>query len=440
MVSICVLFALMAPASPARAGGDAAASAHRFYIQAIHIQGLERTEPFVIYRELLVAKGDSASKARIEESIQRVRNTGLFRKVTYKLVDTPGQHPVSSLPEGVSPVTLEIHIDERWTALPLLTFARGGGTYRLVVGAFDDNFLGRDIGIGAQYERLGSTNSFYGWAFNPRLFDQRLRAGIDVGSRNRTYTLYDQDGAVDGGFLLRRFTVGVYAQKEWLWWLRTKVGLRYNNDSFSYELLSDSLRSLQKQHGLPPPTQQLLGSVTGLLGRIDQDNYLVDGTLFSLSLEHANAALGSSQTMTDVLVGLSHFERFPLKINVGARLAGAVGDINAVQDRFYLGGLDGIRGFASDRFSGQSYWLGNFEFRIPSVDTRWLVLQHVVFVDAAGVSESLSGLATLSGASVGIGLRVIVPKIHDFVARFDYAFPLYGDTTTPLSFGGGQFF
>jgi outer membrane protein assembly factor BamA len=400
-------------------------------IDTITVDGLERTKLFVVRRELLVKEGQTASIALVEESIQRLRNTGLFRKVGYDLVAANGD---------ATEVDLQITVDEKWTTLPIFSFARGGGTYRLVLGAFDDNLLGRYIGIGGQYVRLGDANSFYGWLYHPRLFGQRLRGGIDVGTRNRIYTLFDDTGEVGGGFTRNRFTLGTYLRKEWLWWLRTQASFRWVNDDFSFDLLSPAVEALQRARGLPEPSHALVGGLSLILGRIDQDNYVLDGTLLSLTFEHANDAIGSSDSLTKLLGGLSHFESLPWKSNLSLRLAAGTSEVDAIHHRFYLGGLDAIRGFSSDRFVGEHYWLGNLEFRIPSVDTRWFVLQHVFFADAAGVGDDIGQAASLSGASAGLGLRILVPKIHGFVARVDYAFALDGDAANPLSLGGGQFF
>src|SRR5690606_7473643 len=153
-----------------------------------------------------------------------------------------------------------------------------------------------------------------------------------------------------------------------------------------------------------------------------------------------NEAFGSTDSYRDLLFEFNFFRTLPLKSTIGLRLASGMASTDAIHRRFYLGGLDALRGFAADRFTGNNYWLGNLEFRIPSVDSRWFLLQHVFFVDAAGVSENVSDIGVLSGASSGLGLRIIVPKIQDFVIRVDYAFPIYDAVPSPPGFGGGQFF
>jgi hemolysin activation/secretion protein len=106
----------------------------------------------------------------------------------------------------------------------------------------------------------------------------------------------------------------------------------------------------------------------------------------------------------------------------------------------FLGGLGGVRGLADSRYFGKHVWLANAELRIPSLDMRWLALQHVIFLDAAGIDKRPSQFWSLRAASSGLGLRVISPKIHGMVARIDYAFSMVGDGPYALSFGAGQYF
>ncbi len=407
-------------------------------VEAITIDGLQRTKPGVVYRELLVEEGEIASRAVIAESIQRVRNTGLFRKVTFELARDTTEG--SDTTEGDRAVTLQIEVDERWTTLPMFQLSSGGGTYRLITGAYDTNFLGRYLGLGGRYERLGETNSFYAWAYDPRAFNERLRLGVELGSRNRTFTLYGDDGRQSGGFLVDQFTVGVSVEKEWLWWLRTGISLRFDHDDFSLSTIAPEVADLQRERGLPEPAYFLSGHLGVSLGRIDQDNYLFDGTELGLSLSHTNSAIGSTHDQLKFGFRLNHFEMLPLNSNLGVRIAGGTSSVEAIHRRYYVGGLDSIRGFPHQRFAGEHYWQAGVEYRIPSFDMRWFVLQHIAFVDAAGVSDDIAEFATLSGASAGVGVRVMVPKIQGLIARFDYAWAIDGHAPNALSIGGGQFF
>lgn len=419
-----------------------------YCIRAIDFIDLERTKESVLHGELAYAGvevGRVASIENIEEGVQKIRNLGGFREVLADVLAVPGASPAPESSKGPECVEFDqarlvIQVDEKWTALPIFSFSRGGGTYRLILGAYDVNFLGRYINVGAQYERLGDTNSFFTWISPRRLLGRDLIPSLKLGSRNRVYRLYEPDGSVGGGFLLNRFSVEGSLLKEWHRWLRTGISLRYENDDFSLDLLSDQVREAQQTRGLPAASHALLLGASVTLGELNYDSYLVDGVLFGVSVSHANAHLGSTDSYRDLLVGFNYFQTLPFKSTLGFRLAGGFESTNAVHRRFFLGGLDALRGFASDRFNGPNYWMSTLELRIPSVDSRWFLLQHIFFVDAAGVSEDIGDYAKLSGSSAGIGLRIIVPKIQDFVMRIDYAFPLYEEVANPLGFGGGQFF
>ena len=434
---------------PARAAAeeDAAALQELSCIQSIDFVGLERTRLFVLHGELQssgVEVGRAASLEQIAEGVQKLRNLGVFREVLWDAIEVSGEsrpaEDAGAECAQLQGVRLAIQVDEKWTLLPIFSFTQGGGTHRLILGAYDVNFMGSYINLGAQYERLGDTNSFFTWVSPQRLLGRDLIPALSLGSRNRVYQIYAPNGEVNGGFWLQRFSVEGSLVKKWREWFRTGVGLRFEDDDFSLDLLSEAAREAQQARGLPDPSHAVLMWVSATLGQLDSNRYLVDGTTLSASVTHANAQFGSSDSYRDLLLELNFFRTLPLHSTLGVRLASGFASTEMLHRRFYLGGLDALRGFASDRFSGNNYWLGNLEFRIPSVDSRWFLLQHIFFVDAAGVGENVSDIAALSGASAGLGVRIIVPKIQDFVIRVDYAFPIYDAVASPLGFGGGQFF
>jgi outer membrane protein assembly factor BamA len=407
----------------------------RFEIVAIDVEGLNWTEPYVVDREIIFDEGDTTTYAEVVESVRRIRNTHIFRKVEFEL--TPAENAGQGEPERAR---LDINVDERWTLRPVFSFNRGGGTYRLILGVLDINFLGRYLGVGARYERFGPTNSFLFWAYDPRFLGERLQVGVNAGTFNRIYTLYDDQGDFEGGFLMRRFDAGAYISREWVWWFETFFGMSFLMDTMSLDFISDDIAALQRDRGVPPDNRTLFFEVGGSLGRINEDNYNYDGQRLSLGVDVAHSALGSTHDVVRVDLSGAFFRELPLESNLAVRAATGFADSDLIEHRYFLGGLDAIRGFRHDRFRGEQYWLAGAEFRIPSLDYRWFVLQHVVFVDAAHVSKEPKDYFGLSGASAGVGVRVIIPKIDGFNARIDFAVPLYGHAPNPLSFGGGQFF
>ncbi len=409
-----------------------------FLVNSILIEGATRTSPEVIERELLFAVGSLTDQLEIDESIQRLKNTGLFRTVAYDLVESETD---KSAERNAKLYQLRIAVDERWTLLPAGRIGVGGGVTHLMVGASDANLFGSYLQLGGQYSRTGPANSFLVWFGDPRFLNQRLSLSTDVGLINRQLTFYESDGAVDGSFLLTRSYARLGLEKEWRWWWRTSAKVEVKSESFSYQLIPEEYRLQQEANGGLPKTQSgVVLALASRWGRLDFDNYRIDGGQFLVQWVQTIDMPQLTSPGFNVDVSFLRFATLWLNSTIGLRLNLGFSTQTQNYQKYYLGGLDAVRGFASQRFRGSFFWLANLEYRIPSVDTRWVAVQHVVFLDALGVSDYAFEMWGLSGASVGVGLRVMSPKFHGFVARIGYAFNIYGGDGPALSMGGGQFF
>ncbi|MEZ4460437.1 MAG: BamA/TamA family outer membrane protein [bacterium] len=400
-------------------------------VETIEIQGLDRTERRVVTRELLFKDGGLVTKSQLTESIQRLKNMGLFRTAEYTLIPAD--------PSGVN-VRVVISVDERWTILPFFNVSFGGDLFSLLAGIYDVNLFGKYLEAGFRYQRLGDTNSFVLWFYDPRFLDERLFFGGQFWWANRLRYLFNDKGEVEGGYLRERRLVNIIANKEVSNRLRYGGGISLQHDGFSLDLVDDDTAALQRAQGLPADQQHGIANVNVTLGRIDEDSYFREGLEFSQGLSVSHELWGSSESYVEVGSQLLAFARLPWKQNIGARVGLGFTSAEHIENQFFLGGLDTVRGFYDSRFRGPMYWYMNTEYRVPSLDYRWLVLQHIVFLDAVGVSSRASQLWQPDGISAGIGLRILSPKIYRFGARIDYALPLKGTGTTPLSFGVQQFF
>lgn len=394
-------------------------------IEEVRTEGLYRTDSDVVLRELTFEVPGPATPEDIEESLQRLRNLGIFRVVEHRI-------------EGEDQNVLVIRVDEKWTLLPIFSLQSGGRLNSLILGGFDANAFGRFLQVGGRYQRLGDTNSFVFWLYDPRFLGQRQFGGIDLWWANRIRTLYSEGGELEGGYLRLRQLARLFYEKELSDDLFVGGGLTFQRDTFSYDLITDEVRALQTGSGLPEDTLAVFASGSVRVGRMDIDNYLVEGTRFvqSLSLTMPGSSFSSIESGSQV----TSFIRLPYRQNIGARFGLSFTSATELEQQFFIGGFDTIRGYLDSRFRGSSVWYSNLEYRISSLDYRWLALQHIAFVDAAGVSDRVRTLGNLSGASTGVGLRIMVPKIYSVVIRVDYAFPLIGETTSGLSFGAQQFF
>jgi outer membrane protein assembly factor BamA len=392
-------------------------------VEDIHIEGIRRTKPFVVERELEFNLGDPLRHEDLEESMRRLRNLGIFSTASYEAYGT-----------GVT-----VSVAERWTTIPIFKFNQGGGLTQLIVGAFDVNTLGRYLEFGAQFERLGRANSGVLWFRDPRFLNQRLWFGADLWRINRTQLLYDEAGEVEGGFLLSRSMASFALEKEHTTRFTSGMHMRFLDDAFSMNYLPADVLAAQPEEALPPAGRSLVLGASVAFGRLDFDSFLVDGLLWSNTLDVAPQAGPFDIGFLTGTGELTYFRTLAWRSTFGARLLYGATNTRAEQHLFYVGGLDRIRGFADGRFRGRRHVTGNAEYRIPSFDRPALVIQHVAFVDATRTGDHLLDNAQ-SAAGAGLGLRILSPRIYRLTLRFDYAFSVVNRADAAFSFGAQQFF
>lgn len=407
--------------------------AETYPIRKIFVEGNKRTDRDVVIRELIFEAGDSPTRADIRESAQRLLNMGIFDEVDWHLV------PVSDT-ESEEAYYFLLELEERWTVIPLANGAFGGDLLSLQLGLYDINLFGRYLELGADYRRLGDTNSFSVWFRDPRFLGERLSLSTSIYRNARLRVLYDDAGQAEGGYFRSQWGMSLSFQKEWKWWLTSTFGLTAHADSFSDTYLGVELADMQRAAGGFPDDHEAFSLYAATqVGRIDRRSYLRDGLAGSLSVSYTPPILFSDLHYVDVVASGSAYTTGPLRSTLALTASTGYTTTESLEHQFYLGGLGSLRGFLDSRFRGKAYWLANAEFRIPSIDLDWLALQHVLFVDAGSAGRTPRGYADVDGLSVGIGFRLILPKVYNFVARVDWAFPLVGRGRSPLSLGSGQF-
>ena len=412
-------------------GEGAVSSVEPFLIEDIKVEGLDRTEPGVVLVELVFKVGDTVTLAEVEKGVQRVRNTDLFINVTHQLSD------------GRKGKVLTVHAEDRWTTIPIAKFSSGGGVTQAILGVYDPNILGKNLEAGGQYERLGETNSGVVWFRNRRLFGSFLFLDLQAWNINRLRTKYVPEAVkpkIKAGFLHKRTKFYIGLQKELKDWLKFGILAERHDDKFSNNYVSDKVRRERLDSSLPPETRFLFYGANLELGGIDVKDFLYDGALARLEYRHANAISSGVKDFDQFDLSLQYFKSLPFRATFGERVLAGVTRTDAVQYWYYLGGLDRIRGFSDNRFAGRYYWLSNTELRVPFLRTGWFFLQNILFYDVAAIGEKSADLDQPNAASVGLGLRLIAPKIYRLVARLDIARPVLRQDEMGVSFGVQQFF
>lgn len=415
-------------AATALVGSVAWAGGEEVVVEEVEIEGTERTERYVVEREFTFEVGRPAQREDIEETGRRLRNLPMFDRVEYEL------EPIDE-----TSARLHIEVDEQWTLLPTANFRITDDVRVVRLGGRDINIVGRFLEAGAVYEWRSGVHSGEGWFRNPRLFGRRLDLGVEGAYRNRIFRLFDDDGELEGGFSSRRIVGEVDIDGELLRWLRLGGRLEVTDDVPGLRAVDDDIRRAQRGRELPPSTTLIRPGVTAQVGRIDDDGFLADGVTWTVRVDGASEQLGSTDSFIAVDSEMEFARSLPQRSLLVSRGSVAATGAQAEYHRLFAGGLDEVRGFRDMRFRGNYRWFANLEYRIPSVNTEWVVIQHAVFGDAASVGDEFSALASVDAVSVGAGIRVKTPKIHSLVLRLDYAFSLHGDGRAPLSLGGNQF-
>ncbi|HFE39323.1 MAG TPA: hypothetical protein ENK06_13065, partial [Gammaproteobacteria bacterium] len=178
------------------------------------------------------------------------------------------------------------------------------------------------------------------------------------------------------------------------------------------------------------------------LGKLNYENYLIEGTFSKFSIKHSNRSFSSDITTTQLDWFNRIFWRLPYHANLGFRMNLGWTNTENIQYLYYIGGFQNIRGYFDGQFRSKTYWQMNAEYRIPSYRSHWLVLQHIFFIDVVGVGDKIADLKQNNQryASAGIGLRIISPRIYSFNGRIDIAPFTSGKSPSQISFGAQQFF
>jgi outer membrane protein assembly factor BamA len=394
-------------------------------IQSIEVTGLTRTKKFVVLRELQFGPGDPLSGDSFKEGLQRLRNLQIFSQVE------------GEIQKGEKGMDVTLRMAERWTTLPILRAVSGGGTTSTIIGLYDINAFGRYIELGGQYENLNGRHSGVVWFRNPRFFGQFLRVGGDFWLLTRNRNLFNNNGKENGAFTLDRERIHLFADQEFHRYFTFGAGIDLQSDEVSDSALESSSIALNAANQFRFGTTQRnnLLQLYSRLGRLNYDLYKVRGFESFVEYDQSLTGLGSDETFSRLQVTNSAFWYLPRNANLGLLLRVGATDTDSIQNLYYLGGLDVIRGYADGQFRAKNFWQANVEYRIPSVERKWIVLQHVLFSDfvAAPIGQDVS-------TSIGTGIRLISPKVYRLNFRIDIAYGFDLNQGIGVSFGTQQFF
>lgn len=377
--------------------------ANLVYINRITITGNTRTRDNVIRRELRIAEGGVFDSKALRTSTQALQRLSYFEEVN--ITPEPSVDP--------DRMNVIIQVKEKSTG----TFSIGAGYSSadklILMGQIsENNFLGRGDTLSLS-ANVGTVSSTYNLAYtNPHLKDSDLSWGVDLFNTEREYDDYTKESKGGG------IRIGYPVFGNWKLfgnYSYTDTDLTDVSDDASY-----IIRNSVDLHITSALKFSLVRDTRNLRYNASK------GSRNVLSVKYAGGPLGGDSEFTKVEGSTSWY--FPMFLKTVFHIKGSAGQVFEnetdklpVYERFYLGGLNSIRGFeyatisptdpdTGDDIGGDKMWYTNTEFIFPLLESQGI--KGVVFYDTGQVldddEEFFDSTSSIKQAA-GLGFRWLSP-------------------------------
>jgi outer membrane protein insertion porin family len=331
------------------------------YINRVEIQGNTRTRDNVIRRELKVEEGGRFDSKAIRTSTQKLKRLDYFEDVSIT--------PKPTMMENQMDV--EVDVKEKSTGSFQIGAGYSSSENMLFMGEISENNL---FGTGNRLSLAASTSSEstrYNLKFiNPRLYDSQVSGSIDLFNWEREYDDFTKDstGAT--------FRLGHPLWEEWRIFYAYTISNTDLTDIDYYNVSSAILQSKDIN---------LLSMPEVSLVRDTRDKLFspTKGSRNSVTVSYAGGPFGGDAEFTKVEGSSTWY--FPLFWSTVLNIKGAAGQAFENEDgklpvyeKFFLGGMNSIRGFESasispidpktgDKIGGDKMWYGTVAVIFPLV-------------------------------------------------------------------------
>lgn len=410
----------------------------KVFIRRTMLEGNSKTRDNVILRELRLADGDPYDGAKMRRSVERLNRLRYFSAVDTELVPTDD-------PEEVD---LKIKVKEGNTG-SLMAGIGYSTMYDVGVSAsiMERNLFGRGYWVQLQgffsYRRTTGMLSFT----NPRIYDTDLLGGADIYYTRDYWNDYTKDTV--GSSVRFAYPLGEYTTVGWGYRLE-----RYNMYGIA-PWASPSIRDFKGINWTSAINLRAVRDTTDVTDRPTK------GTITRLGSEYGGSFLGGTDNFVKAMADWQAFYTWRPNntFHVRGRLSGVfqnTNDLVPVFERFYMGGMDSVRGYSYTRVSPRDPKYGDIiggdRMGVFNLEYVWtfqkdLGLAIVPFVDGgfnidSRKSSTLQDVGDKMVYSVGLELRWRSP-MGDL--RIAYGVPLSKDYSNSreagrFEFSMGQFF
>lgn len=408
----------------------------------VEVTGADRTDVDWLLNYVDVSTPTHLTDDEVEALRRKLLTTQVFSQVTITFK--------SNAPKGRGE-TMMIDIDEKWTLLPILRGAYGGGTPVTIIGSYNIHSFGRLWTLGGEAQKYGDAPvGGVIWARAPRWLKGKHVLGGELWRDYRIRNIYrglteeDQIGTIStNATMFRGLFLAPINQwspmlegSEW----QAGIDLRVRREAPAKFTPLDTLPS-----NTPGPTDIILGdeptTATMPMLAFIYDNMFID----NLDQDGARITVkGGPEFAPDGQHGHYEIESFYYWLwdphwELGTHFLIGGSESNNLQSTYFLGGLDTIRGIPDGAVYGPRAMVFNAEFKKIMPKFKYLWLQNCVFADWGGAGDSWKLAYESQKASAGVGVRMTIPQVYRLVVRIDYAWSLDRPGVSGISIGTAQF-
>lgn len=384
-------------------------------LSKVNISGTRKTKKETV---LAIIKLDSTATTCIPDTIeQRLKNRELFAKIDVQY------NPADS--------TLNIVLKDSWSISPVISGRKSAGVFNYKLGLYENNFLGRDITIGGQYDNYASSHNVQMLFQKRNIGSRRLTVGTTFLTSTRNYLWRDDLGTKEAGFSVDKTIVILLGQlpliikeKEF------KLGLTcsFMNQKSTDKKSSDSTQLLNQEMGYNFEDTLKAILTTGSLqySTINISRFIADGWASKISLTRTFAH-NKIDYFKAAIFG-QFYKKLPFRSNlcINGELRGLNSDRPTAL--YYVGHSNGIRGFYNSEFRGKAMAQLNTELRIQQLSVTFFkkyefIAQPAIFCDLLSIGDRVSSFfdTNRTYVSTGAGLRVVSPSFSSFMLNLDFA-------------------
>ncbi len=400
----------------------------KFTVGRINISGNVKTVDKVIRREIRIDEGEEYSASKIQKSKKRLEDLQYFETVDINQKPDPEKNTVD----------LDVNVKEKLTGF--LTLGGGYSSIDNLIGMIsltETNLFGRGYHLTLKGE-FGGRSSYYTIIFrDPWFLDKPLLFGFNLYRQKRKYVNYTRDATG----------------------LSITFGKKYGEDwsaSVTYDIEKSKVTDIPKD--ADPIIRDMEGklltsSITFQIINDTRDSYIDPSKGRRHSLSFTVAGLGGDTGFWKSLLDLGWY--IPIFEESTIHLRGRIGMSDnlfgkkyPLYERFYVGGLDTIRGLGygeagpkdskNKPIGAKRAIIANIEYLFPIITE--MKLKGLVFFDIGkGYNENENFTSNLK-YTAGFGFRWFSPFGP---VKIDYGINLNrkkGESKSKIEFGFGAFF